>query len=51
MSSLENFKRMNRTLQDKITCAMKISAIKSKKRSYGFFLVSKINLIPRHHLE
>jgi len=28
--------RMNRTVQDKVTCALKISIIKSKK--YGYFL-------------
>ena len=45
--------RMNRTLQDKITYAMKISAIKSKK--LWFFVLSdaidKLNIIPKYHFD
>jgi len=44
---------MNRTVQDKITCALKISVIKSKK--LWLFALSdvlmKLNVLPRRHLQ
>jgi len=44
--------RMNRTVQDKLTCALQISIIKSKKL-WLFALsdvIMKLNILPRRHL-